>query len=463
MDSVWDKLSNGLIAVSDLICGYPFFVLLVGGGLFFFFYSGFAPLRHFGKAVAALRFKESASEGEKKGQISSFEALSTAIASTVGMGNIAGVAIAISIGGPGTIFWMWVSALLGMATKFFEGTLAVMYKGRDSEGELQGGPMYVMTEGLGKKWRPLAFFFAAMGLFGTLCTMQANQLTEALTTTFLQPEDITAKARLITGLAITACVAVVALGGITRIGKVASRLSPFMVLAYFLLVLYILITHIGAVPGIFRDIVVGAFTPRAALGGGIGSIIMIALTGVRRAVFVNEAGVGTASMCHGASANSEPAREGLVAMLGPSLDSGLVCTLTALAILIQKDILPQEGISSIQGLHLALTSFEASVPVVGRYLLLFILLIFAFSSMFSYSYYGTKCASFLFGAKKGKYYIYFYLCMIVVAAVVPLRTVVGFVDLTFALMAFPNMLTLLMLAPRAKKEMNRYFDKYYNK
>ncbi len=463
MDSVWDKLSNGLIAVSDLICGYPFFILLVGGGLFFFFYSGFAPLRHIGKAVAALRFKESESGGEKKGQISSFEALSTAIASTVGMGNIAGVAIAISIGGPGTIFWMWVSALLGMATKYFEGTLAVMYKGRDSEGELQGGPMYVMTEGLGKKWKPLAIFFAAMGLFGTLCTMQANQLTEALTTTFLKPENIGVEARLITGLAIAVCVAMVALGGITRIGKVASCLSPFMVLAYFLLVLYILITHIGAVPGVFRDIVTGAFTPRAALGGGIGSIMMIAITGVRRAVFVNEAGVGTASMCHGASANSEPAREGLVAMLGPSLDSGLVCTLTALAILIQKDILPQEGISSIQGLHLALTSFEASVPVVGRYLLLFILLIFAFSSMFSYSYYGTKCASFLFGAKKGKYYIYFYLCMIVVAAVVPLRTVVGFVDLTFALMAFPNMLMLLMLAPRAKKEMNRYFDKYYNK
>ena len=454
-----NALSHFVIAVSDAVCGYPFFTLLVGGGLFFLFYSGFAPLRHYGKAIQALRVKESGAAG----QISSLEALSTAIAATVGMGNIAGVAIAISIGGPGTIFWMWVSALLGMATKFFEGTLAVMYKGRDSKGEVQGGPMYVITEGLGPKWKPLAVFFAVSGLFGTLCTMQANQITEALTTTFVAPEKITFSTRLITGLIITALVAVVALGGIKRIGKVASRMTPFMVAAYFMLVFYILITHASAVPGVFRDIFVGAFTPRAALGGGIASIITIALTGVRRAVFVNEAGVGTASMVHGASKNSEPVREGLVAMLGPSIDSGLVCTLTALAILIQKDVIPTGGMSSMQGLQLALNSFAASVPVVGRYLLLAILLIFAFSTMFSYSYYGTKCASWLFGADKGKYYIYFYLCVIIVAAVVPLRAVVGFVDLTFALMAFPNMLALLLLAPRAKKEMNRYFKEYKKK
>lgn len=452
----WNKLGDTIVVISDAVCGYPFFILLVGGGLFFLVYSGFAPVLHFGKAVQALRVKDSASAG----QISSFEALSTAIAATVGMGNIAGVAIAISIGGAGTIFWMWVSALLGMATKFFEGTLAVMYKGKDSEGVVQGGPMYVITQGLGAKWKPLAVFFAVSGLFGTLCTMQSNQITEALTTTFIASEKITATTRLITGLIIAALVAVVALGGIKRIGKVASRLTPFMVGAYFLLVFYILATHLGSIPGVFREIFVGAFTPRAALGGGIASVITVALTGVRRAVFVNEAGVGTASMVHGASRNSEPVREGLVAMLGPSIDSGLVCTLTALAILIQKDVIPQAGMSSMQGLQLALNSFAASIPVLGRYLLLAILLIFAFSTMFSYSYYGTKCASYLFGVRKGKYYIYFYLCMIIVAAVVPLRAVVGFVDLTFALMAFPNMIALFALAPRAKKEMKRFFKEY---
>ena len=450
-----NKIGEGIIAVSDAVCGYPFFILLVGGGLFFLFYSGFAPLRHYGKAIQALRVKDSSSAG----QISSFEALSTAIAATVGMGNIAGVAIAISIGGAGTIFWMWISALLGMATKFFEGTLAVMYKGKDSEGVVQGGPMYVIENGLGPKWKPMAVFFAIFGMFGTFCTMQANQITEALTSTFLSPERITPASKFVTGLIITALVSVVALGGIKRIGKVASKLTPFMVGAYFVLVFYIILTHLAAVPGVFRDIFVGAFTPRAALGGGIGSIIAVALTGVRRAVFVNEAGVGTASMVHGASKNSEPVREGLVAMLGPSIDSGLVCTLTAIAILIQKDIIPQAGISSMQGLQLALASFEASVPVVGRYLLLAILLIFAFSTMFSYSYYGTKCASYLFGAKKGKYYIYFYLCVIIVAAVVPLKAVVGFVDLTFALMAFPNMIAIFALAPKARKEMKKYFNK----
>ena len=451
----WNKLGDAIVAVSDTICGYPFFILLVGGGLFFLLYSGFAPIRHFGRAVQALRVKDSSSAG----QISSLEALSTAIAATVGMGNIAGVAIAISIGGAGTIFWMWVSALLGMATKYFEGTLAVMFKGRDSDGVVQGGPMYVITKGLGPAWKPMAVFFAVSGLFGTLCTMQSNQITEALTTTFIAPEKITLTTRFITGLVITALVSVVALGGIKRIGKVASRLTPFMVGAYFLLVFYILATHVTDIPGVFRDIFVGAFTPRAALGGGIASVITVALTGVRRAVFVNEAGVGTASMVHGASKNSEPVREGLVAMLGPAIDSGLVCTLTALAILIQKDVIPQAGMSSMQGLQLALNSFEASIPVVGRYLLLAILVIFAFSTMFSYSYYGTKCASYLFGAEKGKYYIYFYLCMIIVAAVVPLRAVVGFVDLTFALMAFPNMIALFALAPKAKKAMNEYFNK----
>ncbi len=450
------KLGDAIVAVSDAVCGYPFFILLVGGGLFFFFYSGCAPIRRIGKAISALRVRDNSAGG----QISSLEALSTAIAATVGMGNIAGVTIAISIGGPGTVLWMWVSALLGMATKFFEGTLAVMYKGRDSEGELQGGPMYIITEGLGHKWRPMAVFFALSGIFGTLCTMQANQITEAITSTFAGERGVGFYDRLITGVVITALVAIVALGGIKRIGKVASRLSPFMVGAYFLLVLYILVTHIGAVPGIFRDIFVGAFTPRAALGGGIGSIIQIALIGVRRAAFVNEAGVGTASMVHGASKNSSPVREGLVAMLGPSIDSGLVCTLTALAILIQKDLIPNGGMDSMQGLQLALASFEASVPVAGRYLLLFILLIFAFSSMFSYSYYGTKCASYLFGVRRGKYYIYFYLCVIIAASVVPLRMVVGFVDLTFALMAFPNMVALIALAPKAKKEMNKFFTEY---
>jgi len=464
MDGFWASIGNGIAAFSDFICGYPLFFLLIGGGLFFLFYSKFAPLRFYGRAIGALRVKEEGAAG----QISSFEALTSAIAATVGMGNIAGVAVALSIGGPGAIFWMWVSAIVGMATKLFEGTLAVMYKGKDDAGETQGGPMYMITQGLGPKWKPLAIFFSIFGLIGTLCVMQANQLTESVTTLFFAPEQNTMTLRLIIGLVICAIVSAVVIGGIRRISKIATKLVPTMVALYFLLVLFILIRHIGLVPTVFRDIFVGAFTPRGALGGGIGSIIMIALTGVRRAALVNEAGVGTASMMHGASKNSEPVREGLVAMIGPSIDSGLVCTLTALAILIganlDPSLLPEaEGMGSMEGLKLALNAFNAAIPGVGNYLLFVMVILFAFSTMFSYSYYGQKCTGFLFGARYASYYNYFFLVMLVVAAIIPLKVAVSLIDAAYALMAFPTMFTLFCLAPKARKEMDRYFAGFKNK
>ncbi len=455
MEGFWTSLGNGITAVSDFICGYPLFILLIGGGLFFLIYSGFVPLRYYGRAIKALRVKDNKAEG----QISSFEALTSAIAATVGMGNIAGVAIALSIGGPGAIFWMWVSAIVGMATKFFEGTLAVMYKGKDSAGEVQGGPMYMMTTGLGSKWKPMAVFFSVFGLIGTLCIMQANQLTEAITTVFVTPENNTLMLRFIIGIAICIVVSSVILGGIKRISKVATKIVPLMVGLYFLLVFYIMMTHLSAIPGVFRDIFIGAFTVKAGIGGGIGGLLMIALTGVRRAALVNEAGVGTASMMHGASKNNEPVREGLVAMLGPSIDSGLVCTLTAIAILIQKQLIPTGGMSSVKGLQVALNTFDASIPGIGRYLLLFIVFIFAFSTMFSYSYYGQKCTGYLFGAKNAKYYNLFFLAMLIVSAMIPLKAAVGLIDTAYALMAFPTMLTLLLLSPKAKEQMKIYFAK----
>ena len=460
MDGFWTSIGNGIAAFSDFICGYPLFFLLIGGGLFFLFYSKLAPLRFYGKAIAALRVKDESAAG----QISSFEALTSAIAATVGMGNIAGVAVALSIGGAGAIFWMWISAVAGMATKFFEGTIAVMYKGKDDAGEVQGGPMYMITEGLGKKWKALAVFFSVFGLVGTLCIMQSNQLTESVTSLFFAPEQNTVALRMLIGIIICVIVSFVVLGGIHRISRIATRLVPTMVALYFLLVFYILVRHIGLVPGVFRDIFVGAFTPRGALGGGIGSIIMIALTGVRRAALVNEAGVGTASMMHGASRNNEPVREGLVAMTGPSIDSGLVCTLTALAILtgsaINPSIVPTgSGMGSMEGLRYALNAFRAAIPGVGDYLLFAIVILFAFSTMFSYSYYGQKCTGFLFGARYAKYYNYFFLAMLVVAAIIPLKVAVSLIDAAYALMAFPTMLTLFLLAPKARREMDRYFAK----
>ncbi|MBQ0025374.1 MAG: alanine:cation symporter family protein [Bacteroidales bacterium] len=464
MDGLWNSIGNGIASFSDFICGYPLFFLLIGGGLFFLFYSKFAPIRYYGRAINVLRIKDDKAEG----QISSFEALASAIAATVGMGNIAGVAVALSIGGAGAIFWMWVSAIVGMATKFFEGTLAVMYKGKDDAGETQGGPMYMIINGLGKKWKPLAVFFAIFGLIGTLCIMQANQLTESITTIFFAPEDNTVTLRFIIGVCITICVAFVIIGGIRRISKIATKMVPTMVALYFILVLFIIIRHAPLVPGVLKSIIVGAFTPRGALGGGIGSIIMIALTGVRRAALVNEAGVGTASMMHGASKNNEPVREGLVAMLGPSIDSGLVCTLTAIAILVGTAINPSlmpsgSGMGSMEGLRLALNAFEAAIPGVGHYLLFAMVILFAFSTMFSYSYYGQKCTGFLFGAKYSKYYNYFFLAMLIVAAVIPLKTAVSLIDTAYALMAFPTMFTLFCLAPKARRQMDIYFKKENDK
>ncbi|MBR5856322.1 MAG: alanine:cation symporter family protein [Bacteroidales bacterium] len=455
--NILDSISQGITLVSDFVCGYPLFILLVGGGLFFLLYSGFVPLRYYGRALRSLKSDDTKAEG----QISSFEALASAIAATVGMGNIAGVAIALSIGGPGAIFWMWVSSILGMATKFFEGTLSVMYKGKDDTGEVQGGPMYMILSGLGPKWRPMAVFFSIFGLIGTLCIMQSNQFTEAITTVFFTPEQNTLTLRFIIGVIICVIVACVILGGIKRISKVATKVVPTMVALYFLLVMYIILANLPEVPGVFAAIFRDAFTVKAGVGGGIGALVSIALIGIRRAALVNEAGVGTASMMHGASKNNQPVKEGLVAMIGPSIDSGLVCTLTALAILIQRDVLPLgDGVSgSMAGLSIALQAFDASIPGLGKYFLLLMLFFFAFSTMFSYSYYGQKCTGFLFGAKYSKYYNIFFLLMLVVAAMIPLKAAVGLIDLAYALMAFPTMITLFILAPKVKAAMKEYFAK----
>ncbi|MDD4819277.1 MAG: alanine/glycine:cation symporter family protein [Flavobacteriales bacterium] len=466
MQSFTDTIDTIITTVSDFVCGYPLFVLLIGGGLFFLIYSGFAPLKYYGRAIKLLG-KDDKSDGAD-GQISSFEALMSTIAATVGMGNIAGVAIALTMGGPGAIFWMWVSAVVGMATKFFEGASAIMYRGKDSAGETQGGTMYMITEGLGKKWKPMAVFFSVMGLIGTLSIMQANQLTEAIMTMFTTPESIENSAvlstvgatfgwsnvlsfRFLSGVIICLIVTMVVIGGIKRIAKISAKMVPLMVVMYFLIVLYIILTNIHVVPSVFESIFEGAFNLKAGLGGLAG----VAIIGARRAIQINEAGVGTASMMHGASKTTNPVREGLNAMIGPSIDSGFLCTLTALAILIKGDY----NVEGVKGLEIVLKAFQAGIPGVGGYLFMVVILFFAFSTMFSYSYYGQKCTNYLFGAHNAKWYNYFYLLMIVVAAMIPLHAAVGIIDLAYALMAVPTMITLFILAPRVKKAMREYFSK----
>lgn len=443
-----DKLGQYLTGIADTVCGYPLFITLIGGGLLLFFGSGMVSLRRLPDALHVLRRKQSTSSS---GEISSVQALLSVVAATVGMGNIAGVAIALVMGGPGAIFWMWVSAIVGMSTKYHEGVLAIRYRSFDNAGRPYGGTMHIIRNGLSKRWWPMARFFAVAGMFGTLCIMNANQLTEAAVSTVgsLTQVNSPLHLKLVIGFAIAAVVTVVVVGGVRRIATVASVLVPFMVGAYFVMVLYIILTHLPAVPGVFVSIFSEAFSLKA----GWGALAGVAIIGARRAALVNDAGVGTASIMHGTSANREPVREGLVAMLGPAIDSGFVCTLTAVAILLCGDISNVEG---VKGLSVAMDAFDSAIPG-GRYMLMGIVTCFAMSSMFSYSFYGRRCAHYLFGEKGERGYTAFFISTLVVFSVISLDAAVGLCDLFYACMAFPTMITLILLRGKVRELTRSYF------
>jgi AGCS family alanine or glycine:cation symporter len=441
-----------IISFANWIWGTPMLLLLMGGGMILLFHSGFVPFRKIGHAISLLRGKYD--DDLAPGQITSFQALSAAIAATVGLGNISGVAIAINMGGPGAIFWMWVSAFVGMATKFYSCSLAIMFRGKDTAGVVQGGPMYVIEEGMGKKWKFLSIIFSVAGVIGLLAIFQANQLSAVFRAVMLEPSGIPTgeTTRWIIGISMMLLVSIVILGGIQRIAVVASKLVPFMVALYFTTVLIIVAKYIGDVPEMLVRIVTDAFTGEAAAGGAVGAVI---ITGARRAAFSNEAGIGTAPMVHGASKNREPIREGLIAMLGPFIDTIVVCTLTALVIMLTGVWQSTEA----DGVRLTLNAFETALPGIGKYLLMTAVLIFALSTMFTYSYYGHKCFNYLFGAKKADFYNYFYLITIVMGAVASLEVVVSLVDGMYAIMAIPTMISTIYLAPKVKAAAKDYFER----
>ena len=452
-----------LSAFSSFMWGMPLVYLLVGGGLFFLIYSRFAPFKYIKHALDILRGRYD--NPDDPGDITHFEALSSALAATVGMGNISGVAVAIFMGGPGALFWMWVSAFVGMATKFFTCTLAILYRGEDSEGKVQGGPMYVIREGLVKKWggnwtylfKPLAALFAVAGIFGPLPIFQANQLTQILRDSIYIPQGwVTANAHmggdLITGLVLVVIVSIVIFGGITRIGKVTSRLVPAMVVIYVGCVIAILAAHITEIPYYLKLIVTDAFTGKSVMGGAVGSLIVI---GIQRGVFSNEAGLGTEALAHGAAKTKEPVREGLVAMLGPAIDTIITCTMTALAILVTGVWKSTEA----NGVTLTLNAFNEALPEFGTYLLVICVLFFAISSMLTYSYYGTKCLGYLIGADKQHWYNYFYVASIIFGSVASIGAVIDLIDGMFALMAIPTMVSTILLAPKVKEAATSYFSR----
>ncbi|WP_417875667.1 alanine/glycine:cation symporter family protein [Winogradskyella sediminis] len=448
-------LNQVLSKFSALAWGLPLLILLIGGGLYLLIRSHFLPFRYLGHALNVLRGKYD--DPDDPGDISHFQALTTALSATVGMGNIAGVAVAISVGGPGAVFWMWISAVVGMSTKFFTSSLAIMYRGKDTAGEIQGGPMYFITEGLGKSWKPLAIFFSLCGLIGALPVFNVNQLTQALNDILLVPNgvQIGLYTNLTIGVVLVFITGLVILGGIKRIGTVASRLVPSMVALYFILVIFILIAHsdvlVYYLKLIFTDAFAASYYPKddTFLGGVLGALI---LHGVKRGAFSNEAGIGTAPMAHGAARTDEPIREGLVAMLGPAIDTLVVCTLTALAILVT-------GVwetTSNNGVSLTASAFADVMPGYGKYLLLICIAVFSLSSLFSYSYYGTKCMSFLFGADKKHYYNYIYILSIFIGATTSLSMMINLIDGVFALMAIPTMIATLILAPKVLVELKAY-------
>ncbi len=449
-----EMVERGIVFFADTAWSYLLY-LLIGGGLFLLLYSRFMPLRHFRHSIEIIRGKYD--DPNEPGDITHFQALVSALAATIGMGNISGVAVAIAVGGPGAMFWMWVSALVGIATKFFTCSLAIMYRGKDSAGKTQGGPMYVVQEGLGRKWKPLAVFFAVVAVIGCLPLFQVNQLVQIMRDVIFTPLGVVGEDHfwfdLTAGVVLVLLVGTVIFGGITRIADVASRVVPAMVILYMFCALWIIAANFSDVPRYLMLIVTDAFSGEAAAGGAVGAVIM---TGVRRAAFSNEAGIGTESLVHGATKTREPTREGLVAMLEPVIDTMIVCTCTALVIMMT-------GVwqtTSDNGVTLTANAFESAMPGFGSYMLIVCVLFFSTSTIFTYSYYGTKCLGFLVGARWQFLYNYFYVGCIIAASVASLDTAISMIDGTFALMAIPTMLSALLLSPRVMAAMRDYRKRF---
>lgn len=440
----------------SFITGYTEWIMLflvIGGGLLLVFSSKFKPYRHFRHAIQVVSGKFD--KKEDAGEVSHFQALASVVASTVGLGNISGVAIAIYMGGPGVVFWMWMTAVIGMCIKFYSCGLAILYRTKDDQGNVQGGPMYYMVNGLGKWGKPLAVFFSIAVLFGVLPMFTANQLTQSIIEV-AKPERFLALSefqwRLTIGIILVIATSIVIFGGLKKIVRVASGLVPFMVAIYMLAAIFILLTNLSEILPSLKLIFAEAFNFGTAVKGGFAGLIVL---GVRRAVFSNESGLGTAPMYHGQSKTNEPVQEGLVAMLGPFIDTIIVCTITALIIIISGTYVG----TSDNGILLTLRAFEKLLYGFGDELLLILVIVFGISTLFTYSYYGTKSLSFLVGNKIGNYYNHIYILSIIFAATASVELVVGFIDLAFALMSIPNMIAVVVLAPKINQAMKAYFAK----
>ncbi len=448
-----DTIQNFVTWLNGIVWGVPMIVLILGTGLYLQIRLRWLPLRKIGygfRMIAKSRKADDMAEGE----ITPFAALMTALSATIGTGNIAGVATAIALGGPGAVFWMWMTAFVGMATKYAEVVVAVHYRQKDDQGDHVGGPMYAIKNGLGPRWGWLAAAFALFGGlagFGIGNMVQANSIAEAMETAFGIP-------RWSIGLILTVLTGAVVLGGIRRIGAVAEKLVPAMAICYIIAVLFVLAVNFSALPGALMMIITSAFTPTAATGGFIGATVMMGIQrGVARGIFSNEAGLGTAGIAQAAGATRDPVFSGMIGMMGTFIDTIVICTMTALAIMVT-------GVwtSGESGAALSAAAFEAAMPGVGEEILALLLAVFAFTTILGWAFYGEKCWEYLFGSKVEKPFRILWTISVFVGTVVSLDFAWLLADTLNALMAIPNLISLLVLTPVVLMLTREYMAKHRN-
>jgi len=448
--------------LNDFIWGVPAIVCIVGVGLYLAIRTKGIQIQKFGHAMRETIGKIFHRSDAAHGAITPFQAVCTALAATVGTGNIAGVAGAIAIGGPGAVFWMWVSALLGMGTKFAEVTLAVHFRERNPKGDYVGGPMYYIKNGLGKKWMWLAYLYAAFGVcavFGTGNATQVNTITAAIDTALinynlLDPTNA-ATCNLIIGIVIAVIVGLVLLGGVKRIGKVSEKLVPFMALLYILLAIGLIIMNINRVPAVFISIIRGAFNPEAVTGGIVGSFFISMKNGVSRGIFSNEAGLGTGSIAHACADTDKPVKQGMFGIFEVFMDTIVICTLTALVILLSGVNIT---FGKAAGAELTISGFTS---VYGNWVSIFTavaMCCFAFSTIIGWGLYGARCAEFLFGSKILVVFYIAYSLVSIVGATVDLGLIWGVSDTFNGFMTIPNLIGVFLLAPVVVRLIKEHFS-----
>lgn len=468
-----EAFTKFLVKIDDYVWGLPLIIAILAVGLLLTIRLRGLQFRRMGLGFKFLFSKESSGKTKDSGDVTSFQALCTALSATIGTGNIVGVATAIAAGGPGALFWMWMAALVGTATKYAECMLAVKFRTKAADGHIVGGPFYYIENGMGEKWKWLAkifaFFGLLVGLFGIGTFTQINGITSAVQN-FFDPETKTAVhmfghaysvSTVIAGLLLTVCVAMVIIGGLRRISLVAEKIVPFMAVVYIAIALIVILTHLTEVPAAFAEIVQSAFGLRAAAGGALGAMVMAMQKGIARGIFSNEAGLGSAPIAAAAAKTNEPVRQGLISMLGTVIDTLIICTMTGLTIV----IMGAWKIDGLEGVQITTKAFQMGLPFqerVSSFLLMMCLVFFAFTTILGWDYYSERCLDYLTHNSNKAVWIfrYLYILCVFIGPYMTVKAVWTIADIVNGLMAIPNLIALTALSTVAVAETKKYFDSH---